>query len=131
MPAPESPITALRAAADAVRQQLRANAFDAAAVQQLSDFIETQRPTLSAADREGVTTALGCFLGQCLVETYKGTWAQGPDSTTGVGINQQYFFNPFFRIAEQLDKGLSESVVAFFAAVPIHLENPGRRQGIS
>ncbi|UOQ67015.1 hypothetical protein [Hymenobacter volaticus] len=129
--APESPVAALRAAADAVRQQLRANAFDAAAVQQVADFIEAQRPTLSAANREGITTALGCFLGQCLVETYNGTWAQGPDGTTGVGINQQHFFNPFFRIAEQLDKGLAESVVAFFAAVPIHLENPGRRQLIS
>ncbi|MDF7809976.1 hypothetical protein [Hymenobacter sp. YC55] len=129
--APESPVAALRAAADALRQQLRASSFDAVAVQQLADFIETQRAALSAADRQGVTTALGCFLGQCLVETYGGTWAQGPDGTTGVGINQQHFFNPFFRVAEQLDKGLSESVVAFFASVPIHLENPGRRQWIS
>ncbi|WP_375437866.1 hypothetical protein [uncultured Hymenobacter sp.] len=125
---PESPVAALRAAADAVRQQLQAKAYDAIAVRQLADFIETQRNTLSAADRQGVTTALGCFLGQCLVETYGGTWAQGPDNTTGVGINQFHFFNPFFRIAEQFNKGLPESVDIFFGRVPIQLANPGRRQ---
>jgi hypothetical protein len=100
-------------------------------VQQLAEFIEAQRSTLSAADRQGVVTALGCFLGQCLVETYGGTWAQGPDGTTGVGINEKHFFNPFFRITEQLDKGPSQSVATFFAAVPIHLANPGRRHWIS
>ncbi|HEX8428544.1 hypothetical protein [Hymenobacter sp.] len=131
MSAAESPTAALRAAAEAVRQQLQASAYDATAVQQLADFIEAQRSTLPTTERQGVTTALGCFLGQCLVETYGGTWAQGPDGTTGVGIDQQHFFNPFFRVAEQFEKGLPESVAAFFASVPIHLANPGRRQWIS
>ena len=130
MPAstPESPVAALQAAADAVRQQLQARAYDAAAVQQLAEFIEAQRSALAVADRQSVTTALGCFLGQCLVEAYGGTWAQGPDGTTGVGINQKHFFNPFFRVAEQFDKGWPESVAKFFASVPIHLANPGCRQ---
>lgn len=126
-----NPLAALRAAAEAVRQQLHATAFDAAAVQQLASFIETQRSTLPAAEKQGVITALGCFLGECLVQTYNGTWAQGPDGTTGVGINQTSFFNPFFRVAEQFEKGNTESVVDFFASVPIRLANPSRRQWIS
>lgn len=126
-----NPLAALRAAAEAVRQQLRANAFDADAVQQLDQFIEAQRIGLPATEKEGVVTALGCFLGECLVQTYHGTWAQGPDGTTGVGINQVHFFNPFFRVAEQLEKGAAESVAEFFASVPIRLANPTRRQWIS
>ncbi|UOG75741.1 hypothetical protein MTX78_03895 [Hymenobacter tibetensis] len=131
MSVPESPVAALRAAAEAVRQQLHVTAFDTAAVERLAEFVEAQRTTVSAADRQGVVTALGCFLGQCLVDVYGGTWAQGPDGTTGVGIKERHFFNPFFRVAQQLDKGAAESVATFFASVPIHLANPGRRQWIS
>lgn len=128
MSASESPLASLRAAAEAVRQQLQVNAFDAAAVQRLDAFIEAQRPGLKPADKQGVVTALGCFLGQCLVESFGGTWAQGPDGTTGVGINQNSFFNPFYRIAQQLDKGPAESVAAFFAGLPERLAAAPRRK---
>lgn len=127
----ESPLAALRAAAEAVRHQLRAAAFDLVAVQQLAAFIEAQPAFSSDEERQGVVTALGCFLGECLVQTYGGTWAQGPDGTTGVGINQHSFFNPFFRVSEQLTKGAPESVAKFFASIPIHLENQGRRHRIT
>jgi hypothetical protein len=129
---PESPLASLRAAAEGVRQQLQVNAFDAAAVQRLSDFIEQQRPIVKDSEKQGVITALGCFLGQCLVDTYGGTWAQGPDKTTGVGINRAYFFNPFFRVSEQLAKGEAESVVKFFAGIPERLAlKPVRKNWIS
>ncbi|WP_139924481.1 hypothetical protein [Hymenobacter sp. DG01] len=127
----QNPLASLVAAAEAVRQQLHVNQFDAAAVQLLAEFIEGQRPTLKETDRQGVITALGCFLGQCLVETYGGTWAQGPDGTTGVGINQTSFFNPFYRVSEQLAKGETQSVAAFFAGVPERLAaKPGRKSWI-
>ncbi|MBX0292293.1 hypothetical protein K3G63_17730 [Hymenobacter sp. HSC-4F20] len=123
-----NPLASLLTAAEAVRHQLQVNAFDASAVGRLAEFIEAQRPTIKETDRQGVITALGCFLGQCLVETYGGTWAQGPDGTTGVGINQTAFFNPFYRVSEQLTKGLSQSVAAFFADVPQRLAaKPGRK----
>lgn len=43
MPPDQNPLNALRAAAAAVRQQLQINAYDAAAVQRLDDFIEAER----------------------------------------------------------------------------------------
>lgn len=125
---PESPLASLFAAAEAVRQQLQVNAYDAAAVQRLDEFIEAQRPGIKPADKQGVVTALGCFLGQCLVETYGGTWAQGPDGMTGVGIQKNSFFNPFYRISQQLDKGQPESVTAFFASIPDRLAAAPRRK---
>ena len=118
---PDSPLISLRAAADAVRQQLQVHAFDAAGVQRLSDFIETERVGLPAASREGVISALGCFLGECMVQTYQGKWAAGPDGTTGVGLGNRLFFNPFYRIEQQLSRGAAESVVNFFAQIPAHL----------
>lgn len=127
-----TPLASLLAAAEAVRLQLQVNSFDAAAVQRLAEFIEEQRGQVKEAERAGVISALGCFLGQCMVETYGGTWAKGPDGTTGVGINQTHFFNPFYRVSEQLTKGLSQSVATFFAGVPERLATkPGRKSWIS
>ena len=123
-----NPLASLTTAAEAVRRQLQVNAYDADAVQRLVEFIEAQRPSLTPATREGVVMALGCFLGQCLVDTYGGTWAQGPDGTTGVGVRQHSFFNPFYRISQQLDKGQPESVAAFFAGIPDRLAAAPRRK---
>ena len=127
----ESPLASLRQAAEAVRQQLQVNHFDAAAVQRLDAFIEGQRAIIKEAERQGVITALGCFLGQCLVDTYGGTWAQDPQGVTGVGINQTSFFNPFYRVSEQLTQGPAQSVTAFFAGIPERLAaKPGRKTWI-
>lgn len=117
----QNPLAALRAAAEAVRQQLQVNSFDAAAVQRLSDFIEAQRPTLQVASREGVIKALGCFLGECLVQTYQGEWAAGPDGTSGVGLHNKLFINPFYRVEQHLSRGATEAVAAFFQQIPDRL----------
>ncbi|TGE23399.1 hypothetical protein [Hymenobacter metallicola] len=126
--ASENPLIPLRKAAEAVRQQLQANAFDAAAVQRLDAFIEEQRGNIKDAEREGVISALGCFLGQCLVTTYQGEWALGPDKTTGVGIANKHFFNPFYRVSQQLAHGQKESVAVFFAGIPERLAVEPRRK---
>ena len=126
--ASENPLVTLRRAAEAVRQQLQLNHYDTAAVQRLDAFIEGQRAGIKDEEREGVVKALGCFLGQCLVDTYGGTWAAGPDGTTGVGINGNHFFNPFFRVSQQLALGRQEAVTAFFASIPARLATEPRRK---
>ncbi|KAA9332123.1 hypothetical protein F0P96_11585 [Hymenobacter busanensis] len=126
---PENPLAQLRTAAEAVRQQLQVNSFDEAAVQRLETFIEEQRPLLTKETTQGVVVALGAFLGECLVQSFKGEWASAPDGTTGVGIRGDLFFNPFFRVAMQLEKGLSESVVGFFASMPARLAEPPKKRG--
>jgi hypothetical protein len=119
--APE--VTALQAAAEQVRQQLGLPAYNEAAVVELDHFIEVQRTELApnSSDREGVVTALGCFLGQCLVNTYHAEWAAGPDGTTGVGLANQLFFNPFYLVNQQLNNGEAASVATFFRSVPQRL----------
>jgi hypothetical protein len=123
MPDQSAEATALTTAAEQVRQQLRILDFDARGVLHLSRVIDAQRNSLTPAEQEDFVMALGCVLGQCLVQTYGGEWATGPDSTTGVGIAGQLFFNPFFLVKEQLDKGDTASVAAFFASVPERVAN--------
>ena len=129
--APET--AALQLAAEQVRQQLNLPAYDAAAVAQLSHFIEAQRGQLSGAEREGFVTGLGCFLGECLVRSYHAGWAAGRDGSTGVGLAGRLFFNPFYLVNQQLEKGLAASVTVFFASVPQRLvaAGSGRKQWIS
>jgi hypothetical protein len=125
-----SPIDSLVAAAEQVRQQLKIKAFDAEAVAHLDNFILAQRSKLGLAERAGVVSALGCFLGQCLVQVYQGEWAQGPDGSTGVGLANRLFFNPFYLVNEQLNRGESASVAAFFTSVPGRLAaRPAPRKG--
>ena len=119
-----APLASILAAAEQVRVQLKLKAFDAEAVAHLDNFIEAQRGQLPAAEREGVMMALGCFLGQCLVEVYRGEWGTGRDGTTGVGIAGNFFFNPFYLVNAQLNEGESASVAAFFASVPTRLKTP-------
>ena len=111
---------ALTTAAEQVRQQLRLPGYGGEAVVHLSHTIDAQR-NLAPAERTDFITAVGCYLGECLVRTYQGEWAAGPDGTTGVGIAGQLFFNPFFLVKEQLDKGSTASVAGFFASVPWRL----------
>ena len=112
---------ALTTTAEDVRQQLNLAGYGTQEITHLSRIIDAQRRSLAPAEREGFCTAIGCYLGECLVRTYRGEWAAGPDGTTGVGIAGQLFFNPFFLVKEQLDKGATASVAAFFASVPWRL----------
>ena len=119
-----SPLDSLLAAAEQVRQQLQLKAFDAEGVAHLANFIQAQRGELGPAERPGVIMALGCFLGQCLVQVYRGEWGTGRDGTTGVGLAERFFFNPFHLVDAQLNEGESASVAAFFASVPSRLKTP-------
>lgn len=119
-----TPLDSINAAAEQVRQQLQLNAFDAEGVAHLANFIQAQRGQLDVAERPGVVLALGCFLGQCLVEAYGGEWAAGKDGTTGVGLAGRLFFNPFHLVDAQMNEGESASVAALFASIPRRLKAP-------
>ena len=119
-----TPLDSINAAAEQVRQQLQLKAFDAEGVAHLANFIQAQRGQLGEAERSGVTMALGCFLGQCLVHAYRGEWGTGKDGSTGVGLAGRFFFNPFHLVDAQLNEGESASVAAFFASVPKRLQAP-------
>ena len=122
--ATSAPLDAIQAAAEQVRAQLKLKAFDAEGVAHLANFIKAQRGALPTAERQGVIMALGCFLGHCLVQVYRGEWGTGRDGTTGVGLAGRFFFNPFHLVDAQLNEGESASVAAFFASVPARLKTP-------
>ena len=126
---------ALAEAAETVRQQLGVFGYNPAAVAELARFVARERRELQPKTErhQAVVTALGCFLGQCLVETYGGEWAAGPDGATGVGLAGRLFFNPFYLVERQLNQGEEASVLTFFRSVPARLvaKAPPRKDGIA
>jgi hypothetical protein len=119
----------LRAAAEAVRQQLNVPAFDEAAVRVLTDFIEQQRDALGSADRPNVVNALGCFLGECIISAFGGSWQHNTAGVVGIQLGAHTFVRPFEHVDRQLTHGLTESVVGFYQSVPERLSSaqPARR----
>ncbi|WP_375416519.1 hypothetical protein [uncultured Hymenobacter sp.] len=117
------PAAELAAAAEIVRQQLRVPAYNLAAVAELARFVAVERRELrpKTEQHQAVVTALGCFLGECLVQTYGAEWAAGPGGATGVGLAGQLFFNPFYLVERHLNQGEEASVLAFFQSVPARL----------
>ena len=55
---------------------------------------------------------------------YSGEWAKGPDGSTGVGLRERFFFNPFHLVNQQLNEGERASVATFFAGLPQRLAAP-------
>ena len=122
----------LQEAAEAVRQSLNLTQFDEPAVQLLAEFIENERPTMPAASREAVVNALGCFLGECIIRSFGGWWRADTRGAVGVQFEQGLFLQPAFLVEQQFQRGLAESVAAFFAALPIRrlIPPPPRRTWI-
>ena len=118
------PMRHLQEAAEAVRQNLNLTQFDEAAVRQLAEFIEHERPNVSAESRAAVVNALGCFLGECIIRSFGGWWRADTRGTAGVQIGQNLFLHPNFFIEQQFKRGLAESVAEFFNSLPTKLLNP-------
>lgn len=118
------PMRHLQEAAEAVRQNLNLTQFDEAAVRQLAEFIEHERPNVAAESRAAVVNALGCFLGECIIRSFGGWWRADTRGTAGVQIGQNLFLHPNFFIEQQFKRGLSESVAEFFTSLPTKLLNP-------
>lgn len=110
----------LRAAAEAVRQNLNISSFDERAVRELAKFIEEQRNTVPSAEQPGVINALGCFLGECLIRTFGGHWHRDMSGQVSVQLQSRNRVNPFNPVERQLLHGVADAVVAVFqeAAVP-------------
>jgi hypothetical protein len=118
------PMRHLQEAAEAVRQNLNLTQFDEAAVRQLAEFIENERPNVSADSRAAVVNALGCFLGECIIRSFGGWWRADTRGTAGIQIGQNLFLHPHFFIEQQFKRGIAESVAEFFASLPTRLLNP-------
>ncbi|MCR5887218.1 hypothetical protein LRS06_05375 [Hymenobacter sp. J193] len=107
----------LRAAAEAVRQNLNISSFDEKAVQTLAQFIEKERASVPATEQAGVINALGCFLGECIARTFGGHWHRTDSGEVGIRLGSRTFINPFGTVEKQLLHGAVDAVLSLFREV--------------
>ena len=65
---------------------------------------------------EGLVRNLGCFIGECIVRTFGGSWTQNKGSW-GVQVNESVWACPFIKVQKQFDNGSEDSVASYFRSI--------------
>jgi hypothetical protein len=102
-------------AKDRLGQEL---AFDEQAVRWLDGYIQRQHEAGDPASRDGLVNTLGSFLGECIIRSFAGEWAQ-VDGSWCVRFDERNAVFPFAKVAKQLENGSADSVLSFFTFIPI------------
>ena len=100
--------------------------FDLRGVQWLDAYIDLVSPTVSAEQRDELTELLGCYYGECLINTLGGAWAQS-GGKLGVAFSAGTGTVPFEIIARQLAGEVGASVLEHFYGSMIYFGSPAHR----
>lgn len=97
--------------------------FDRAGVQWLDGFIQRQHNQgPGQSENGGLADVLGCYLGQCIIATYGGSWRE---TATGLGVSfdpKHVVAYPLAKVRKHLQAGASDSVLSMFDVIPLLLD---------
>src|SRR5436853_269366 len=83
--------------------------YDEAGVRWLDGYVQRQHENGDPANREGLVNTLGSYLGECVIRTFGGEWAQD-DGSWCVRFNDRNAVFPFAKVRKQLESGSADSV---------------------
>ncbi len=92
--------------------------YDERGVQWLDEFIQRQHEQGNPAIREGLADTLGSYLGECIIHSFGGEWAD-VDGSWCVRFDDRNAAYPLAKVAKQLANGAEDSVASFFSAIPL------------
>lgn len=92
--------------------------FDQSGVEWIDGYINRLRESLAPDKRSGLTSTLASFVGECIIRTYGGTWAQ-KDGWWGVQVSGRIWACPFAKIEKQFQNGPEDSVASFFTCISV------------
>jgi hypothetical protein len=112
----------LRASAYLVVDTIRENlgvtlTFDRAGVEWVDGYINRLRHSMAPNRRSGLIGMLASFVGECIIQTYGGAWAE-EDGRWGVRVSERLWACPSAKIEKQFDNGPEDSVSSFFTCIP-------------
>ncbi|HUB26787.1 MAG TPA: hypothetical protein VL992_15280 [Tepidisphaeraceae bacterium] len=107
--------------------------YDAAGVELVDGYIGQFRDHILPETRTRFVSAVGAFLGECIVKTYGGKWEQ-MNGTWGVRVSEHLWADPFTSVRRQLDGEPFKSVLSFFQSLPrveklMREQNEKRKRG--
>jgi hypothetical protein len=98
--------------------------YDEAGVQWLDGYIQRQHEQGNPANRSGLVSTLGSYLGECIIRSFGGAWAE-LDGSWCVKFDERNAACPFAKVGKQLEHGAEDSVLSFFSAIPVLFRNRG------
>jgi hypothetical protein len=101
--------------------------YNSASLKWLDGFIEHQRTTSDFASRTSLIQIIGCYLGECIIWTYGGTWKLH-EGQWGVFFDDSNAVFPFAKVSKQFENGHDggDSISSFFEVIgPIFRKKSG------
>lgn len=92
--------------------------YDEAGVRWLDGYIQHQHEQGNPANHDGLVSTLGSFLGECIIRSFGGAWAE-VDGLWCVRFDDRNAAFPFAKVGKHLEHGAEDSVLSFFTAIPI------------
>jgi hypothetical protein len=102
------------------REQLAiAVGFEEAGVRWLDRYIDGLRTGANESTKEKLPSTLGSYLGECIRQSFGGTWIEDKEYGWAVKINQQVTVFPFSKVRKQLSSNAEgESVLGLYTSIP-------------
>ncbi|MEO0559803.1 MAG: hypothetical protein AAF170_16660 [Bacteroidota bacterium] len=92
--------------------------FDRAAVEWLDGYVTRQHDHGDPDNVKGLVSALGSFLGECIVQTYGGEWVEDAHDW-GIRFDEQNAVFPYAKVEKHLRHGPEDSLLSFFDTIPV------------
>lgn len=92
--------------------------FDEKGVRWLDGYIGRQHEQGDPTLRDGLVSTLGSYLGECIIHSFGGAWAES-DGLWCVRFDDQNAAYPFAKVGKHLESGAEESVFDFFEMIPL------------
>lgn len=101
--------------------------FNRESIVWVEGYIERLRNSGEFSDTQKIgnlSSVLGSFLGECIVQTYGGEW-RNPNDRWGIYFSNQSAAFPFAKVTKQFENGLEggDSILGFFDLIPRVLLN--------
>lgn len=95
-------------------------AFDAGSVEWLDGFIERQRENADDEKIRSLSSVLGSFLGECIINNFGGQWEQ-TENGLAVRFDDGNAAFPFNKTEKQFRNGSDDSIFSFYQTIPLIL----------
>ena len=92
--------------------------MDEAGVRWLDGYIHRQHEQGNPANRDGLVSTLGSYLGECIIQCFGGQWIE-IGGVWCVQFSEGNAAYPLAKVRKQLENGAGDSVLSFFTAIPV------------
>lgn len=100
--------------------------YDEAGVRWLDEYINHQRENAADEVKDRLPNTLGAFLGECIRQTFGGSWLNEPTMGWAVKVTDGLIVAPFSKVRKQLASADGESVLGFFQTIEVLRAAPKR-----